>query len=87
MLAALEYAGAVGVLVAFGLSQAGRWSTGSYRYQAVNTVAGLALMIAATAGGQFGFAALNAAWAVIGAHALLTHRRDREPRGARGGRR
>jgi len=75
------------VLAAFGLSQAGRWSTESYRYQAVNTSAGLVLMSAGIASRQFGFVVLNGVWALIGAHALLTHHRTRGSRRAREDRR
>jgi hypothetical protein len=86
MFTLLEYAGALGLLAAFGLSQAGRWPTASYRYQALNTVAAGALMAAALAGGQFGFAVLNGAWAAVSAHALWMHRRAGESPGARAGR-
>ena len=81
MLAILEYAGAVGVLAAFALAQAGRWSTDGRRYEVVNTVAGVALATAGVASRQWGFVVLNGAWAAIGAHGLLTRRGRRRPPG------
>lgn len=79
----LEYVGAVGVLAAFALAQTGRWPTGAYRYQALNTVSGGALAVAGIVSRQWGFVALNGAWAVIGAHGLATHRRQRRAQGER----
>ncbi|MDQ6807167.1 MAG: hypothetical protein M3065_19925 [Actinomycetota bacterium] len=74
MFAIIEWAGAVGVLAAFALSQAGTWPTAGYRYQAVNLVSGVGLTVAGVASGQWGFVTLNGAWALIAAYGLLAHR-------------
>lgn len=84
--AILEWAGAAGVLLAYALSQAGRWPTAGYRYQAVNFISGVGLAAAGVASSQWGFVALNVGWAVIAASGLLSDHDARPPAGLAPGR-
>ena len=77
MFAIVEWAGAVGVLGAFALSQAGRWPTAGYRYQAVNLISGVGLAVAGVDSGQWGFVTLNCAWAAIAASGLVPRHEGR----------
>ena len=80
--AVLEYVGAVGILVAFWLSQTGTWRPADSRFLALNALSGAGLTAAAVAGGQWGFVVLNGAWTVIGAYGLARLRRGRPRSGS-----
>lgn len=78
--AILEYAGAVGVLVSFWLSQTGTWRTADHRFLGANALSGAALTAAGVADSQWGFVVLNAAWTGIAAYGLARlHRGGRRP--------
>ena len=75
--AILVYAGSVGILVAFWLSQTGTWRPTDYRFLALNALSAAGLTAAGVAGGQWGFVVLNGAWTVIAAFGLARLRRGR----------
>ena len=63
----LQWSGAIVVLIAFGFSQAGRWSPSSYRYLVLNLVGGIGLSAAAALSHQWGFALLVGVWGLVAA--------------------
>ena len=75
LFAILEYVGAVGILVAFWLSQKGIWRPADNRFLALNALSAAGLTAAGVAGGQWGFVVLNGAWTVIAAYGLAQLRR------------
>ncbi len=74
---ALQWSGAIVVLIAFGLSQAGRWLASSYRYLVLNLIGGIALSAAAALTHQWGFALLEGVWALVAAWGLSARLRGR----------
>jgi hypothetical protein len=79
----LQWSGAVAVLIAFSLSQWGRWLVISYRYLVCNFVGGAALATAAVLGHQWGFVMLEGVWSLVAGRGLLVrlHERARGPSG------
>ena len=73
----LQWAAAIVVLVAFGLSQWGVWSVASYRYLWFNFVGGAGLSAAAALSGQWGFVVLEGVWALVAGRSIITRLRGR----------
>ena len=71
----LQIAGAVAVLAAFALAQAGRLDGTSRPYLLLNLAGSAVLAAEAYLGAQWGFLLLEAAWAAVSAHGLLRRRR------------
>lgn len=63
----LGWAGALGILVAYGLLTIGRWASESLRYQGANAVFAAALLVWAVSIQAWQSALLNAVWALVGA--------------------
>ena len=70
----LQIAGAVAVLVAFALAQAGRLDPASRPYLLLNLAGSAVLAAEAYLGAQWGFLLLEAAWAAVSARGLLQRR-------------
>jgi hypothetical protein len=76
----LQWAAAIVVLIAFGLSQWGVWSVRSYRYLWFNFVGGAGLSAAAALSHQWGFVVLEGVWAVVAGWGISARMRGLEPR-------
>jgi hypothetical protein len=74
----LQWAAAIVVLVAFGLSQWGVWSVASYRYLLFNFFGGAGLAAAAVLSHQWGFVVLEAVWALVAARSIIARLSGRE---------
>ena len=70
----LQIAGAVAVLAAFVLAQAGRLDSTSRAYLLLNLAGSAILAVEAFLGEQWGFLLLEAAWAAVSARGLLQRR-------------
>lgn len=66
----IQIAGALAILVAFALAQAGRLGPGAYRYLLLNLAGSSVLAIDAWFEAQWGFLLLEAAWAAVSAVGL-----------------
>jgi hypothetical protein len=77
---ALQWSGAIVVLIAFGFSQAGRWAASSYRYLVLNLIGGIGLSAAAALSHQWGFALLEGVWGLVAAWGISNRLRGREVR-------
>jgi hypothetical protein len=77
---ALQWAAAIVVLVAFGLSQWGLWPVISYRYLVCNFLGGAGLSAAAVLSNQWGFVALEGIWALVAARSIVARLSGRELR-------
>jgi hypothetical protein len=77
---ALQWAAAIVVLVAFGLSQWGLWSVISYRYLVCNLLGGAGLSAAAVLSSQWGFVVLEGVWALVAARSIAARLSGRELR-------
>jgi hypothetical protein len=77
----LGWAGAIVILVAYGLLTAGRWAASSLRYQWANALGAAALLVWAISIAAWQSALLNAVWAVVGLVGLarIWHRGGRVP--------
>ena len=75
---ALQWGGAIVVLIAFGLSQAGRWPAHSFRYLVFNLIGGISLSAAAALSHQWGFALLEGVWGLVAAWGISARLRGRE---------
>jgi hypothetical protein len=75
---ALQWAAAIVVLAAFGLSQWGRWSVLSYRYLVSNFLGGAGLSAAAVLSSQWGFVVLEGVWALVAARSIFVRVSGRE---------
>jgi hypothetical protein len=62
----IGWLGALGILVAYGLLTAGRWPSGSMRYQGLNAVAAAMLLLWAVAIKAWPSAMLNLVWMLVG---------------------
>jgi hypothetical protein len=83
----LGWAGALGILAAYGLLTVGRWRGDSLRYQGVNTVAAVALVIWAVSISAWQSVLLNVVWAsvgLVGVVRAVRHRPDPHPPVPRG---
>lgn len=67
----VEIAGAVMVLAAYALSQAGRLDLTSPRYLLLNVIGSAALTASALAGRDWGFVILNGTWGLVALWSLL----------------
>ncbi len=76
----LQWSGAIVVLIAFGLSQTGRWAPSSFRYLVFNLIGGIALSAAAALSHQWGFALLEGVWGLVAAWGISARMRGREIR-------
>lgn len=68
---ALQFLGALGILVPFALFQAGRLSQHGYPYLASNLVGSSLLTAVAWLAGQWGFVLVQAVWSVVAAAGIL----------------
>jgi hypothetical protein len=66
----IQVAGALAILAAFALAQAGVLRTSSYPYLVLNAVGATVLAVEAWLETQWGFLLLEAAWAVVAAWSL-----------------
>jgi hypothetical protein len=69
--AILQWAGAVGVLTAFALSQRGRWAIDGRPYLVVNLVAGACLTGAAVLTHHWGYTFLEAVWTLVALRGIV----------------
>lgn len=67
MILALEFVGAVGILVPFALLQFGVWSQHAYAYLALNLTGSAILTAVAVLEDQYGFLILQAVWTLVAA--------------------
>jgi len=70
----LGWVGAVAALLAYGMVTKGRWTAGSRAFQVTNVTAAALMLLVAAANEVWPSVAANAAWIVIGVHALATFR-------------
>ena len=75
----LQIAGALAVLVAFSLVQAGRVRTTSRGYLVANLAGSAVLAADALAGKQWGFLLLEAVWVIVSAAALVRRTPNHSP--------
>jgi hypothetical protein len=68
---ALEFLGAVAILVPFALFQRGRWSQHALPYLALNLVGGAILTVVAIVNSQYGFVILQAVWTLVAAAGIV----------------
>jgi hypothetical protein len=74
----LQWAGAILILAAYGLSLQGAWPVRSLRYLIFNLLGGAALAVSAVVSHQWGFVLLEGAWTVVAAWGLLARARGSE---------
>lgn len=74
---ALQFIGAIGILVPFALLQFGVWSQHSGRYLALNLVGSAILTAVAILEDQYGFVILQAVWTLVTAASILRLARAR----------
>lgn len=67
---ALQFVGAIGILVPFTLFQAGRLSPHAYAYLVLNLVGSAILTAVAYLDGQWGFVILQAVWTLAAAFGI-----------------
>jgi len=72
---ALQFVGAMGILVPFAMFQAGRMSQHGYAYLALNLLGSAILTAVAYLDGQWGFVILQAVWALVAAIGILRRSR------------
>jgi hypothetical protein len=77
MEATVQIAGALAILAAFALAQAGALDQRSRRYLALNLAGSAVLAVDAYVGRQWGFLLLEGAWAVVSAWGLAAVLRTR----------
>lgn len=77
---ALQFVGALGILVPFALMQLRRTTAHSYLYLVLNLVGAAILTVLAVVESQWGFVILQGAWALAALRGLV--RRAREPQAA-----
>lgn len=74
MILALEFLGALAILVPFVLFQTGRWSQHATGYLVANVAGGALLTVVAVIQGQWGFVGLQAVWSCAAAISLVRKR-------------
>ena len=67
----MQILGALLILAAYALAQAGLWSPRSYRYLVPNLAGAAVLTVDAFHGQQWGFVLLEGVWTVVSAGALV----------------
>jgi hypothetical protein len=67
----IQVAGAIAILSAFALSQAGRMDTNSSRYLALNLVGSAILAVQAALARELGFLLLEGIWAIVSIAGIL----------------
>jgi hypothetical protein len=75
----VQLAGALLILLAYLLAQAGVWSPSSYRYLTPNLVGSAALAVDAVHEQQWGFVLLEGVWALVSGWSLVDKVRGEEP--------
>ncbi len=75
---ALQWSGAVIVLIAYALSLKGVWSVRSYRYLTFNLFGGFGLAAAAVITHQWGFVLLEGAWGAVAGWSIVNRLRGRD---------
>ena len=75
----VQIAGAIAILVAFVLAQAGVLPLRSVLYLVLNLAGSAVLTVDAYFGRQWGFVLLEGVWAVVSAWSLVTRRRTEAP--------
>jgi hypothetical protein len=78
----VQVVGALLILLAFVLAQAGRLGTASPVYLWLNLVGSAVLAVLAALGPNWGFLLLEGAWALVSAWSLWARARGRAPAGA-----
>lgn len=73
----IQVLGSLLVLTAFIAAQRGRLSTASRPYLALNLIGGATLAVLAAHERQYGFLLLEATWAAVAAHGLLSSLKTR----------
>ena len=79
MTLALEFVGAIGILVPFALLQRRVWSPRDLAYLALNLVGSAILTAVAIVDGQYGFVLVQAAWTLVAAAGLGRRLAQRRP--------
>jgi hypothetical protein len=75
----IQVIGALMILIAYGASQAGRWSTDAPIYLWLNLVGSLILAVLAGTSQNWGFLLLEGVWAIVTAASLIKRRRETAP--------
>ena len=75
---ALQWSGAIIVLIAYALSLKGVWSVRSYRYLIFNLVGGFGLAAAAVITHQWGFVLLEGAWGAVAGWSIVSRLRGHD---------
>jgi hypothetical protein len=81
MILALQFVGAVAILLPFAMHQRGRWSQHGGRYLVLNLVGSAVLTALAVVDDQWGFVLVQAVWTLAAGWGLI--RGARRPRGRR----
>ncbi|MDI9479416.1 MAG: CBU_0592 family membrane protein [Syntrophomonadaceae bacterium] len=76
MLQVISVIGAMLILLAFALSQIGKWNRRHPMYNLTNLVGSVLLAVIAVLEIQIGFILLEVTWAVLSAYALIKFRPD-----------
>lgn len=71
MIEILGWSGALLLLLAYGLLSVGKLRSQDVRYQSMNIIAGVFLIVNAVSNGVWPFVALNAVWALVGIFTVI----------------
>lgn len=75
---ALQFIGAVGILLPFALFQAGVLSQHAYTYLVLNLIGASVLTAVAYLDGQWGFVILQAVWSLVAAASVVRRTLERD---------